>query len=166
MKKTPLKPGTKPLSRSTPIQRKPIKPAAKKVAKKAKPKGPTVKQYKMWCDQLAGAICRSSGVCARCGSNLYLQWSHRVSRGYLATRWDENNCDAMCRGCHFWQHQKPLENEAWLESRGVDLMAIKRKALTHEKPDYPATLARLVARAEELELDLPLDKFKKWLPSS
>lgn len=28
MKKTPLKPGTKPLSRSTPIQRKPIKPAA------------------------------------------------------------------------------------------------------------------------------------------
>lgn len=69
----------------------------------------------------------------------------------------------MCRGCHFWQHQNILENEIWLESRGIDLLSIKRKALTHEKPDYPETLARLVARAEELDLEIDLTKYKKVL---
>lgn len=181
LKRTELKRGTKPLARKTPIQRKAvISPApvqqqrqrsasglqvtgAAKAAPCKKPKKPTAKQYKLWCDTLFSLIVRSRGVCAKCGSTFNLQCSHRVSRSYLATRWDEGNADCCCKPCHFLQHQKPLENEAWLASVGVDLLALKRVALTHQKPDYPATLARLVKRAEALELDIDLEKYRKWI---
>lgn len=189
LKRSPLKPGTKPLTRSTPIQRKPIQRKAvmrpvptriqpdasgpsvtgavksrpKKPAKKAKPKAT---DYKRWCDELFSLIVRSRGACQRCGSQLNLQCSHIVSRGYLATRWNELNALCMDRGCHHWQHMNPLENEEWLASIGIDTLSLKHLALTHEKPDYVATLTRLVARAEELDLEKPLGKFKNHLPIS
>jgi 5-methylcytosine-specific restriction endonuclease McrA len=183
LKKTPLKPGTKPLSRSTPIQRKPIQRkavmpsapnnaktglsvtgAVKSRPKKPKPKKPKATDYKRWCDELFSLIVRSRGACERCGSQLNLQCSHIVSRGYLATRWNEMNALSACRGCHHWQHMNPLENEEWLASIGIDTLKLKHLALTHEKPDYVATLTQLVARAEELDLEISLAKFKKAIP--
>jgi hypothetical protein len=161
LKRTELSRGTKPLSRSTPIQRKPLKPAAKKVVKRKKPK---TTDYKRWCDELFSLIVRSRGACERCGSQLNLQCSHIVSRGYLATRWNEMNALSACRGCHHWQHMNPLENEEWLASIGIDTLKLKHLALTHEKPDYVATLTQLVARAEELDLEISLAKFKKAIP--
>lgn len=160
-----------PLKAKTPLQRTALKsggeisrkrPSNLKTKKKPKPKKPTSTQYKMWCDTLFSLIVRSRGACQKCGSELNLQCSHVVSRGYLATRWDEANALCMDRGCHHWQHMRPLENEEWLASIGIDTLELKRKALTHERPDYPAVLSRLVARAEELGISV--EKYRKHLP--
>src|SRR5687768_13222072 len=123
LKRTELKRGTKPLARKTPISSVP-KAAPKK---KPKPKKPTAKQYKLWCDTLFSLIVRHRGSCLRCCRSTDLQCSHIVSRGYLATRWDEDNAIVACKGCHHWQHMNPLENEAWLQTFGVDLLALKHK---------------------------------------
>jgi 5-methylcytosine-specific restriction endonuclease McrA len=150
-----------PLKRTSELKRTPIK--RKAVPKKRKPKRPTSTDYKRWCDQLFSQIVRARGACLRCDKTFDLQCSHIVSRGYLATRWDETNAIVACKGCHHWQHMNPLENEAWLTSINIDTLRLKHLALTHAKPDYPATFARLIERADEL--GIPTEKFKKHLPS-
>lgn len=116
----PLKAKT-PLKR-TPIKRKKVLPSAQhghaattglpvkravKSRPKKKPKKPTSTQYKLWCDTLFSQIVRARGVCLRCGKTADLQCSHIVSRGYLATRWNEQNAICACKGCHHWQHMNP-----------------------------------------------------------
>lgn len=48
---------------------------------------------------------RDNWHCKRCGKSHTpptnaLHCSHFWKRGYIGTRWDFNNCDALCYGCH------------------------------------------------------------------
>jgi len=48
---------------------------------------------------------RAKWKCTRCGKQYHpptsgLHNSHYVTRGAWATRYDEENCDALCYGCH------------------------------------------------------------------
>ena len=40
-------------------------------------------------------------MCVRCGKKEYLQCSHFWARGNSATRYDPDNCDTLCYGCHY-----------------------------------------------------------------
>lgn len=40
-----------------------------------------------------------------------LQCGHFVSRQYLATRWDEDNCRPQCVGCNLWGRGQLLDFE-------------------------------------------------------
>jgi hypothetical protein len=227
LKRTPLKPGTKPLSRSTPIQRKPLRPkevvpndrsisgqrvtgAVKSRPKKPKPKKKPALTKTKWrdlCDELFSLCVRAQGPCKaqgwrppvdeaalldlmdlpmwavldrleelraqQLGITTCLgikQCAHIVSRGYMGTRWDFENAVVLCAGDHVYFTHHPEEWRLWVDLNfGPGYYdSIRRRALGYvarqEKPDYPATLARLVARAEELEIDT--GKFRKHLPSN
>lgn len=54
---------------------------------------------------------------------------HFVSRTYLATRWDENNCRPQCAGCNLFGGGRPLDfEENLIEELGKGVVeALKRK---------------------------------------
>lgn len=54
------------------------------------------------------------GRCIRCGKTDYLQCSHFWPRANSATRYDPENSDTLCYGCHYgnargWEHSKQGE---------------------------------------------------------
>lgn len=184
------------------IQRKPLKPAAKKVVKK---KGLTKTKWRDLCDELFSLCVRAQGPCKAQGwrppvdeaalldlmdlpmwmvldrleelraQQLGItnclgikQCAHIVSRGYMGTRWDFENAVVLCAGDHVYFTHHPEEWRLWVDLNfGPGYYdSIRRRALGYvarqDKPDYVATLTRLVARAEELEIDT--GKFRKHLP--
>lgn len=52
------------------------------------------------------------GKCVRCGKTEHLQCSHFWPRAVSATRFDPENCDTLCYGCHYgdryhgWEYAK------------------------------------------------------------
>lgn len=109
-------------------------------------------------DTLFSLIVRArDGKCQKCGRRppeVRLQCSHIVSRGYKNTRWDEDNADALCFGCHHWFTNRPLHFEEWVISRiGEDaLRELKLRARsTRTKIDYEAVVWRLEERWAELD---------------
>jgi len=117
-------------------------------------KKPTQKQLKAKADAMFSRIVRSPGFCIECGATENLQCAHGFSRRHLNTRWDERNAWCLCKGCHLKYTLRPLEWDEWMLSRmGDDLYwQIRRLALSTEKVDLPAVLARLIVRSKELEL--------------
>ena len=56
--------------------------------------------------------------CYTCGKRMEIkesQCGHFVSRGYLSTRWDEENTRPQCVGCNIWGNGKPLDFEEKLK---------------------------------------------------
>ena len=50
------------------------------------------------------------GRCLKCGREDMLDCSHFWTRKYSSTRYNFNNCIALCRGCHFkWEIEKQGE---------------------------------------------------------
>lgn len=55
--------------------------------------------------------------CYTCpGKGKTLQCGHFISRSYLATRWNEDNCRPQCVGCNIWGRGKLLDFEERLKS--------------------------------------------------
>ena len=54
-------------------------------------------------------------TCGKAGTIKTMQNGHFVSRQYLATRWDENNCRIQCCGCNLFGNGKPLDFEERLK---------------------------------------------------
>lgn len=56
------------------------------------------------------------GKCMRCGSaDKSLDNSHYWRRDMKGTRFDPNNCIALCRECHtIWERQQNPEYKAWM----------------------------------------------------
>lgn len=67
----------------------------------------------------------------------YLQCAHIISRSYKSIRVDPDNAVALCAAHHtFWTH-RPLEWEAWVESRFPGRWArLRKRALTYERVDW------------------------------
>ena len=80
--------------------------------------------------------------CYTCGqrktSYKEIQCGHFISRQYLATRFDEDNCRPQCAGCNIWGGGKPLDFEEKLKkeigARKVEVMKMKRHEIIK---DYP-----------------------------
>lgn len=65
---------------------------------------------------------KSQGKCQRCGSPVQFndngdpishQLSHFQGRRKEATRFDLENCDCLCGGCHKWFTAMPYEHVQW-----------------------------------------------------
>jgi hypothetical protein len=99
-------------------------------------------------------IRRRDGRCMRCGRPgtgehgiVGLQCSHFFGRSKESTRFDAENCDVLCFGCH--QYWGSTDREAYREfklkqlgQRRFNLLAIR--AHTYQKKDRK--MARLYAR--------------------
>ncbi len=86
--------------------------------------------------------------CQWCGSMEHLQCAHIVSRRYLATRWDGRNAMALCRGCHFYFTNHPLEWEVFC---GEVYQEMKHEALHGAVPTLDEMLTELEHLKEEIE---------------
>lgn len=67
--------------------------------------------------------------CYTCGKvGVTLQCGHFVSRQYLATRWDENNCRPQCVGCNMFGNGQLLDFEENLKKElGHDFVEEMKK---------------------------------------
>lgn len=70
--------------------------------------------------------------CYTCGKRGVLQCGHFVSRQYLATRWDENNCRPQCVGCNIFGNGKPLDFEENLKKELGNKVVEKMKQSRHQ----------------------------------
>jgi hypothetical protein len=61
-----------------------------------------------------------------------IQNGHFVSRQYLATRWNENNCRPQCWGCNGFGNGKPLDFEERLKKELGDEYVEEMKASRHQ----------------------------------
>lgn len=125
MKRSSLKPGTKPLKRTgfkrPTLEQVKAKQALKKEAaqsvvktRKPKPKQKSVAQLKKLADQEFSKYVRlrdsnDEGVaeCITCGESKYwkqLQNGHFVSRSVSLLRYDEENCNVQCMACNVFKH--------------------------------------------------------------
>lgn len=118
----------------------------------AKRKAPTAKQLTAKADALFSLIVRAPGYCANCGETQNLQCAHGYSRRYRNTRWDERNAWCLCRGCHMYFTHRPIEWDNWMLTRmgGENYWTLRALALSTEKVDLSAVLARLIVRQKEL----------------
>ena len=103
-------------------------------------------------DALFGKIIRASGHCINCGTTEVIQAAHGFSRRYLAVRWDERNCFALCRREHMHFTHHPLEWDEWLHNQWGDPLynELRRLALDGRKPDFDELIPALEARLAEV----------------
>lgn len=68
--------------------------------------------------------CKKKGVTLQCG--------HFVSRTYLATRWEPDNCRPQCVGCNIYGNGKPLDfEERLIEDLGLQRV-LELKQMRHQ----------------------------------
>lgn len=60
---------------------------------------------------------RAGGICEYCGHPKTLQCSHYHGRRKRSTRWDEENCSALCVSCHFYLGENPYQHTEWMKKR-------------------------------------------------
>jgi len=65
------------------------------------------------CDALFSLKIRKAGKCLKCGRRDNLQCSHFISRRYHNTRWNLSNACTLCKSCHFYLTNHPLEAETF-----------------------------------------------------
>lgn len=71
-------------------------------------------------------------TCGKLGTIKTMQCGHFVSRQYLATRWDENNCRIQCVGCNVYGNGKPLDFEERLKKELGDETVENMKKSRHQ----------------------------------
>ena len=103
--------------------------------------------------------------CKRCGRPgvmsadnlpiLGLENSHFYSRGAESVRFDPENCDAMCAGCHRYFGSNPADYAAWklrkLGQQGYDLLAIRKHNTSGRRDRKMALIVSRVLLKEEKE---------------
>jgi len=113
----------------------------------AKKKKPSKTYYKRKADRIFSLWIRNrDGVCQAnaqrketCESPDYLQCAHIVSRDYSATRLDPGNAMALCRSCHMYFTQRPLEWEEFVIGYmgEDDYYRLKVRALAGARRSHP-----------------------------
>lgn len=120
-----------------------------------KTKRPNKTALKNKADRLFSLIVRKRDkVCQRCGTADDLQCAHGFTRGYVSTRWDEQNAWALCRGCHLFYTHRPIEwADFMIDAMGeeaYDALRLKARDI-RIRPDLEATVDALDERLKELE---------------
>jgi hypothetical protein len=107
------------------------------------------------CDTLFSKVIRSRGTCESgrmSEHNGSLQCAHGFSRSYRATRWIEEQCFALCSGCHTYYTHRPIEWDDWMRARlGERYEPIRVLALTGRNPDLGEVVEKLRTRWAEIE---------------
>ena len=103
-------------------------------------------------DAMARELCRllANGRCARCGK-AGSDWAHRMARRHHALRWSMDNCDFLCRPCHWYLTERPFDYAHWLGDRmgAKELTDLEHRALAPWDKDYTRVLADLSAQLAE-----------------
>lgn len=138
-----MSPGTKELKRGGALVQGPWK--ATRVKKASRPKEVTTEYvddlFSHWVRERAG------WVCARCGVNFYcrkgaLETSHFFNVRYSGTRYDFDNCIALCHECHQggvnrigYEHQKKTAYLEFMKARLGELAfeALRLRSQAHVK---------------------------------
>jgi hypothetical protein len=146
MKKTPLKRYT-PLRAKTPLKKSSWgilggnkrKPKANRTKKKAPP---SLSKLKKTLDSVFSQYIRLKHAdkngyvkCYTCSTVRHwkeMQNGHFVSRTYLITRFNENNCRPQCVGCNMFHHGKPLDFEENLKKELGNGAVESMKELRHK----------------------------------
>lgn len=84
---------------------------------------------------------RDNWTCTRCGRQFErksqgLHCSHFFGRRAESTRFDPENCDSACYGCHQYFGSNPLEFTEWKKKQlgdRFDLLVLRKN--THKKKD-------------------------------
>jgi hypothetical protein len=95
---------------------------------------------------------RDNWTCQKCGASFspptrQLQNSHFWGRGKESTRFDPENCDALCVKCHQWFEEHKTEYEAWKKDRMGEQAFNKLMVRAHTPGKRDDTLALIVAKA-------------------
>lgn len=91
---------------------------------------------------------RAEWKCERCGSqheqnSMGLHCSHFHGRGKWGVRFDPDNCEALCYGCHSYMEQHPmLHTERFIEVYGQGMFDILQEKANDTR------LGRMAKRAE------------------
>ena len=96
---------------------------------------------------------RSIGRCEGCGQTEGLQCSHFISRRYLGVRWTRLNAECLCRGCHKFLTERPLEARDRARERlsAAVYDELEEQARRFVGPvDYAAVLAKYPPVAKEV----------------
>lgn len=99
---------------------------------------------------------RDNWTCCRCGRYEYkgLQNSHYFGRTKKSVRFDEENCDALCYGCHrFWEKE---DREAYREFKINQLgeegfYKLQSRANTPQKQDEKLIAKYYAEKVRQLE---------------
>jgi len=86
------------------------------------------------------------GACRRCGKPAWLSWCHYYSRAIHAVRWDLDNTEAFCSGCHLFFDQHPAVFTAWwIEHIGAERHAdlVIRAGTAGRRPDLSGIMVAL-----------------------
>lgn len=153
MKRSPLKRKVG-VGKSLSSKRK-VSPQGKN--KPSKPKSVSLSKLKKELDRVFSLYIRAKypKVCYTCHKiNVTLQCGHFVSRTYLATRWDENNCRPQCVGCNIWGRGQLLDFEEHLiQELGFeqvrDIKSKRHEVLKLNRAYYLENIAKYKALLEE-----------------
>jgi len=90
--------------------------------------------------------------CQRCGSPRSLQCSHFWGRAKKSVRFDEENCIALCFGCHAFLGAHPaLHRDFFLERLGQERYdLLEARAYQVGKPDVAALTLYYNSKIEEV----------------
>lgn len=129
------------------------KRAIKKVVKK---KRKTPAQLKKELDRVFSIYVRLIGpkVCYTCGKAGTLQCGHFVSRQYLATRWELDNCRPQCVGCNLFGNGQLLDFEENLikelgAERVSELKQMRHQVLKLKREWYEEKIAFYEIKLEQ-----------------
>lgn len=118
-----------------------------KVSKKTRQKRRLVKHLDAQCRAIVFE--RDGNRCQRCGATYDLQWSHVHSRRHPCIRWEPDNSQVLCRGCHCWWGNHPIEAAYWFSQNWPMRWEHVNELL---KVNEPVKMADLRAMANEGEL--------------
>lgn len=140
MRRTPLSRGTKQMKRSG-FKRK------LKVVKVKKPKKKTTSQLKKKLDEIFSRYIRlkhskddGKSSCYTCGVEKHwreLQNGHFISRSYLATRFNEDNCRPQCVGCNVFGGGRQVVFGSKLEAEKNGIINMLYRKAQEITKDYP-----------------------------
>lgn len=100
---------------------------------------------------------RDGWNCKRCGKHyepptMALHCSHFQGRGKEATRFDPENADALCYGCHQYFTSHPADHYAWqVEKKGQEAIdALVLRSNSYKKKDRKAEVKIWREKIKEL----------------
>lgn len=112
--------------------------------KQASRKALTNKADRLFSERVrAIGFCQLAALFPKIDCNGGLQCCHIVSRRYRALRWDSTNALSGCAAHHLYATHHPLEWEAVISYSVLDLVALKRRALTEPPVDPVDVIASL-----------------------
>lgn len=132
------------------LSRKPFKRAPgglkRAVAKRKKPKKVSLTSLSKKADKTFSAYIRARDKkCVRCGwEGKSLQCSHFWPRAISSTRYDPENCDTLCYGCHYGDRLR-----GWEYAKQGEYRDFKIKQLGEERYKNLALRATIIVKRQE-----------------